>query len=114
MELVNLTNGTVLAQRIEVSNCFKKRLRGLIGRPVLKPGEAMILMPCKSVHTFFMSFPIDVIFLDKEAVVIKILEKMKPFRFSPVIPRAEISVELPAGCLAHTCTREGHCLQINI
>ena len=112
MQLVNLTNGTVLAHRIEVANSFKKRLRGLIGRSALKQGEAMVLLPCKSVHTCFMKFPIDVVFVNKEDVVIRVIESLKPFMFSPIIPHSHIVFELPAGRLAATGTMEGHRLQI--
>lgn len=114
MHLVNLTNGTVLADHIEVASNFKKRLKGLIGRLGLNQGEAFILLPCNSIHTCFMNFSIDVLFVDKEAVVLQSLENMRPFRFSPVISRSYMVVELPSGHIAATGTGTGHRLQLKV
>ena len=112
MQLVNSTNGVLLADNIELATSFKKRLKGLIGRPSLNHGEAFILLPCNSIHTFFMNFSIDVLFVDKDAVVLQALENMRPFRFSPIISRSYMVVELPAGCLAATDTGTGHRVEI--
>lgn len=112
MKLINLTNGSVLADKIEVASNFKKRLKGLIGRPGLNQGEALILLPCSSIHTCFMTFPIDVLFVDKDAVVLHALGNMKPFRLSPVISRSYMAIELPAGRIAATGTTAGHRLQL--
>lgn len=114
MQLVNVTNGTVLADHIEVASNFKKRLKGLIGRPGLNQGEAFILLPCNSIHTCFMSFPIDVLFVDKAAVVLQSLENMRPFKLSPIIHHSYMVVELPAGRIAATCTGTGHRLQLMV
>lgn len=112
MQLVNITNGSVLANSIELANTFKKRLKGLIGRHGLNCGEAVILYPCNSIHTFFMKFPIDVLFVDKEAVVLKTMENIKPFSLSPRITNSYMVVELPAGRLAATGTTAGNHLEI--
>lgn len=112
MQLVNSTNGALLADNIELATSFKKRLIGLIGRPGLKHGEAFILLPCNSIHTFIMNFSIDVLFVDKDAVVLKAMENMRPFRFSPIISRSYMVVELPAGSLAATGTGTGHRLEL--
>jgi len=112
MQLVNLINQTVLADKIELANSFSKRLNGLIGRSGLNKGEALILFPCNAVHTFFMKFPIDVIFLDQEAVILEVVENLKPYRFSPIIVKAKYVIELPAGHITTTGTVKGHRLQI--
>ncbi len=114
MKLVNLTNSLLLADKIEVAGNFRKRLKGLIGRRRLNQGEALILLPCNSIHTCFMNFPIDVLFVDKKAMVLQTLEDVKPFRFSSVVPKSYMVVELPAGCLAATGTRAGHRLQLKL
>lgn len=111
MRLVNSNNGQVLAHHIEVAANFKKRLKGLLGRSGFKHGEALILSPCNWIHTCFMNFPIDILFVDQEMVVLKVLENMKPFRFSPLIPRSHLVVELPAGRLAATGAGAGDHLQ---
>jgi len=111
MQLVNSSNGSVLASHVEVARSFIKRLKGLIGRPGLKHGEALILMPCNCVHTCFMNFPIDILFIDREMSVLHIMENIKPFRFSPVITRSYLVAEFPAGSLAGTGTSPGDSLQ---
>jgi hypothetical protein len=114
MQLLNLTSGAVLADQIEVASSFRQRLKGLIGRPCLNSGEALILLPCQSIHTCFMRFPIDVVFVDREGVVLRTLEMMKPYRFSPVIAHSHLVVELPGGRLADTGTMTGDHLQLLI
>ncbi|MDF9406921.1 DUF192 domain-containing protein [Pelotomaculum isophthalicicum JI] len=112
MQLVNLSNGTVLADRVWLADNFKKRLKGLIGNPGLKHGEALILSPCKSIHTCFMSFNIDVIFASKEMTILHTIENIGPFRFSPLITRSHMVIELPVGHLAATGSKAGHQLQL--
>ncbi|MCL6638094.1 MAG: DUF192 domain-containing protein [Firmicutes bacterium] len=114
MKLINLANGSVLADRVAVADSFAKRLKGLIGRRAINRGEALILYPCKSVHTCFLNFPIDVLFIDREALVLHILESMRPYRLSPVISLSYMVVELPAGCVAATGTEAGHRLKLTI
>ena len=112
MQLINKTNGTILADNVEIAGNFMKRLKGLMGRPGLNKGEALILYPCRSIHTFFMNFPIDALFIDRNAFVLKIIENMKPYKISPVIKKSYMVVELPAGCLSSTGTTAGHHLEI--
>lgn len=75
---------------------FWERSVGLLGRRRLPPGEGLLIERCNSVHTFFMRFAIDVVFLNRQNDVIKIEKKMKPFRLA-MAPRARSVVELPAG-----------------
>jgi len=114
VQLVNKANGSILANNVEIAADFVKRLRGLLGRPGLNEGEAMLLYPCSSIHTFFMNFPIDALFIDRNAIVLKTIENMKPNRISPVIKKSYMVVELPAGSLSSTGTTVGHHLKINL
>lgn len=108
MKLINITNGAVLAGVVQIADDFITRLKGLIGRTGLKSDEALIIQPCKSVHTCFMSFPIDVIFLNKELYILRTMENMQPYRFSPIVAGSCMVIELPAGSLAATLTGVGH------
>ncbi len=112
MKLINSTNGALLADNVEVAGNFKKRLKGLIGASALKHGEALILFPCNCVHTFFMKFPIDVLFVDRDATILHAFENMRPFRFSPLIRSSYMVVELPAGRLSSTGTAAGNHVQL--
>ena len=64
----------------EVAETFFERARGLIGRRGLEPGKGMLIMKCNCIHTFFMRFPIDATFLDREGRVIKVVRNVRPWR----------------------------------
>ena len=65
-KVTNVTRGTVLATRLEAAHTGEKRRKGLLGRDGLEAGEGLWIAPCESVHTFFMRFPIDLVYLDRE------------------------------------------------
>jgi uncharacterized protein len=107
LRLVNRRNGAVLAERVERATRVWERMRGLLGRRALPDGDALAIEPCTSIHTFFMAFAIDAAFLDGEGKVIRALSDLRPFRATRLHPSATQVVELPAGTLARTGTREG-------
>jgi uncharacterized membrane protein (UPF0127 family) len=72
------------------------RLRGLLGREGLDSGEGLLLRPASSIHTFFMRFPIDVVFLDRALVVLEIHDTIDPWRAASQ-RGAKAVLELPAG-----------------
>jgi uncharacterized membrane protein (UPF0127 family) len=98
---VNITRGVALATELEVATSLSARTRGLLGRRELPPGSGMLIDPCPSVHTWFMSISIDVIFLDRENRVVGLRRNMKPFRMAGAW-RAVKTVELPVGTIAAT------------
>ena len=104
--LVNRTRGAVLAVRVERAVRMRDRLRGLLGRSSLPEGNALAIEPCNSIHTFFMKFAVDAVFLDRRGRVVRALS-LRPWRATRVYPGAAQVVELPAGTLARTGTREG-------
>jgi uncharacterized membrane protein (UPF0127 family) len=77
----------------EEASGFLKRAVGLLGRSQLDPNSGMIIDPCKQVHTFFMRFPIDVIFLSKENEILGV-ESLKPWRISKIYLRAQCVLEI--------------------
>jgi uncharacterized membrane protein (UPF0127 family) len=107
MRLVNRTRGAILAERVERAERVLDRMRGLLGRAALGNGEALAIAPCGSIHTFFMRFEIDAVFLDRGGRVVRALAGLRPWRATRFHSRAEQVVELPAGTLARTGTREG-------
>ena len=74
----------ILGVRAEVADTFAKRTRGLIGRPPPGPGEGMLILKCNAIHTFFMRYPIDATFLDRENRVVKVVRGIRPWRPSPL------------------------------
>ena len=107
MRIVNVTRGTELAGNASMARSYWQRMVGLLGRASLKPGEALVLEPCSSVHTAFMRFPIDVLYVDRSARVVKACSDVRPFRFSAVFRGARSVIELPAGTLVSTQTGPG-------
>lgn len=89
----------VLAEQVEQAFSLMKRMKGLMGRPFLPVGAGLLLKPCPQIHTCFMRFAIDVLFLDKQGKVVHIIENMPPWRFSPIVARAAQTLELPSGVL---------------
>ena len=73
------------------------RAVGLLGRRGLAEGAGMWLHPCRGIHTLGMRFPIDVIFLDRRFVVVRVCPGLRPWRMVPFVWRARSVVELPAG-----------------
>ena len=113
MKIINQTKNTLLAEDVIMADRPLKRIRGLLGRKEFKKGEAIILKPCNSIHTFFMRFPIDVLFIDKENRVIKAVSHLEPFRLTPVYFNSAFTVELPSGTISSTLTCEGDSLLLS-
>lgn len=112
MKIVNLSNNAVLADKARVADTFWRRLVGLLNRNSLEKGEALILKPANSIHTFFMRFSIDILFLDKKNKVISLFSVFRPFRFTPVYFGAYLAIELPAGTFQITQTKLGDVIKI--
>lgn len=66
--------------RAKVARTFAQRAKGLIGAKDLPPGEGMLILACNAIHTFFMRFPIDATFLDKDDRVVKVVRNIRPWR----------------------------------
>jgi hypothetical protein len=108
----NASKNTVIAERVEMATSFFARLRGLLGRQSLSDGQGMLLRPTDSIHTFFMAFPIDVIFLDRADRVVRIITNMRPNRISPLVRHGRTVIELPSGALASSETAVGDQLRL--
>ena len=107
MRIINISKGTVLAAECMQADSFIKRFRGLMLKPCLPEGRGLLIKPCSSIHMFFMRFPIDVLFLDKNNMVVYTISNIKPWRISPLIRNAKSVVELPAGTLQKSRTEAG-------
>lgn len=67
--------------RAKVARSFAERARGLIGAEKPAPGEGLLILRCNAIHTFFMSYPIDAVFLDRGNRVVKEVRGIRPWRF---------------------------------
>jgi uncharacterized membrane protein (UPF0127 family) len=110
LQIRNLTKDTMLAGRAEVADTSRKRRTGLLKHSSLPAGEGLWIAPCEAVHTFFMKFPIDVVFLNKKRKVLGVRENVRPGRLA-ICLRAYSVLELPAGACARTSTAAGDQLE---
>jgi uncharacterized membrane protein (UPF0127 family) len=89
-------NGDVVCDRCVVADTPTSRLRGLLGRSELRPGEGLLLRPASAIHTCFMRFPIDAVFLDRDWRVLGVSGDVRPWRAASR-RGAKAVLELPAG-----------------
>jgi uncharacterized membrane protein (UPF0127 family) len=107
----NHTRSTVLAEAADMADTSEKRRTGLLKHERLNPGEGLWIVPCESVHTFFMKFPIDLVYLDKQKKVRKVRHRVPAWRLSACLSAHSI-LELPAGTLEQTGTQVGDQLEV--
>lgn len=106
VRVANETRGTDLANQAELADTWLRRLVGLLGRSGLPAGGGLIIEPCSSVHCVGMRFTIDVLFVDKDGIVLY-ARTLRPQRFSPMVRRARRAIELPEGTIGRTGTLPG-------
>jgi uncharacterized membrane protein (UPF0127 family) len=92
----NLTRGTVLCERAWEADRPLSRMRGLLGRRTLAPGEGLLLHHAPSIHTAAIRVPIDVVFVDREFRVVKVVERLRPWRIARA-SQARTALEIAAG-----------------
>ena len=98
--------GRVVCERCELATTPVRRAKGLLGRRNLPPGEGILLRPAGSIHTAFMQFPIDAVFLARDGRVLKVEHALPPWRMA-ARRGAHAVVELPAGEVARRGLRVG-------
>ena len=106
------SDGRVVCERCLIADGPVARMRGLLGRKELPSGEGILLKPSGSVHTFFMRFSIDVVFLDRELRVVAIAPDVPPWRMRGA-RGAKAVVELRAGEASHRGLTEGQTLVLS-
>src|SRR4029079_17671829 len=80
--LLHDRTGHVLAAAVELAATSATRRRGLLGRDRFDTSSALIIVPCSAIHTAFMRFPIDVLFVDRQGLVLKIVRHLRPWRIA--------------------------------
>jgi len=109
--LRNLRNQRVVATHLEQAFDSASRRKGLLGRTDLSDESALILAPCSGIHTCFMRFPIDVIFVTGNGTVVRVVRDLAPWRVG-ISPRGFAVVEVASGTVARTDTRPGDVLRL--
>ena len=97
MKCINVKTGKIIADNLEMKDTFLGRLIGLLGKKGLKKGQGIILKPCNQIHTCFMRFNIDVVFISKDLKVLKIIKNMGAWHFSPIVLKSIYTLEVAAG-----------------
>jgi uncharacterized membrane protein (UPF0127 family) len=111
---LNRTRHAYLARQLRVADTHWSRFCGLMGTDAgsFPAGQGLWIVPSRGVHTFAMRFPIDVIYLDSDNVVVHLEENLKPWRLAPVRLRATSVLELPGSTLRSTQTALGDEIEI--
>lgn len=100
-------NGVCVVESVEVAATFWSRMIGLIGKGPLEPGRALLITHCNSVHTFFMLFDLDLIFLDGEGRVVKVVRNVPPYRMVSGGIQAKSTLEVASGWLPSAVLQPG-------
>jgi uncharacterized protein len=111
MIVKNQTRGTVIGDKVAEASTAATRRKGLLGRDGLAEGEGLWIVPCESVHTFFMRFPIDLLYLGRDLKVKKVRHAVGAWRLSACLTAHSI-IELPAGTLKRSETRKGDIVSV--
>lgn len=109
--IVNKLTGTTISNQAKIADNFILRLRGLMFQKEIESGQALIFPKAPAIHTCFMRFPIDIVFLDKQNKVIKIFEAVRPWRMV-YCPHSALVIELPAQRAAQRSLKLGDSLEI--
>lgn len=108
----NTTRGDALAQRVMLADTWWTRLRGMMGRPEPAADEGMLLVPCRSVHMYWMKYPLDIAFLAPDGQIVATYHGLAPSRRSKRHGDADRALELKAGTLAAKRAEVGDHLEL--
>ncbi|MHB9155985.1 MAG: DUF192 domain-containing protein [Endomicrobiales bacterium] len=106
-----LVNGCPSDVEVAIAAAFLSRLLGLMGR---RTPQALFLSPCSGIHTFFMRFPIDAVFLDRAGRIVTVLPGLRPWRAALPALRARSVLELPAGAARRLSLKAGDILTFSV
>ncbi len=106
MSRILTTDGSVVVSRVVYAETLSARLRGLLGRASLAEDTGLLIRPCGSIHMWFMRFPIDAAFLDRDLRVLKIVHNLRPWQMALAPNQTYCVLETAAGALTHLSTGE--------
>lgn len=100
-------NTVIIVSKIYLARGFFKKLFGLLAFKPLKESEGLLIKDCRSIHTMWMKYSIDAVFIDKKGRATAVYEDLAPFRFSPYIKDACSVLELKAGSAGRASIKIG-------
>lgn len=107
IRLINITTDEVIAEEVHTAYRFWPRLKGLIGTADMPDKTALHIAPCRSIHTYFMNYSLDILYLSKQNEIVGIEENLQPGRMGKRFPGVHTVIELPAGRLQTISTVVG-------
>ncbi len=107
MKVYNSSKNNLIADNVKSAENFFTRSIGLISKKSLSDSEALIIKPCCSIHTFFMRFKIDVLFVNKQNQIVSLYENVKPWRILPIHLGSFYVVELAAESISNKNIEKG-------
>ena len=113
MMVLNLTRSSVVVQNLRVAQNLWERMRGLIGTEPLQIGEGFLIPHCQGIHTFGMTYRIDLIYLDREGKVVALFEELEPNQLGPIRFQTHSILELPVGAITRSGTHIGDLLNLD-
>ncbi len=115
VEVHNVTRESIIASNVRIATSFLERGRGLMFTSGLASDEGLLIDPCGSIHMFFMRFALDVLYVDRDNVVIRTQRGIKPWRVGPLHTRgAKYVIELPVGSIDRSGTEVGDQLRLDV
>jgi uncharacterized membrane protein (UPF0127 family) len=110
---VNLTRDKLIAGSVKQCNSFIDRFFGLMFTRSLAQDSGLALKPCNSIHMFWMNYPIDAIFLDKDGIVVGLARGIKPWQVSNIFRQAITCIEVNVGTIEKTQTEPGDRIELS-
>jgi uncharacterized protein len=107
----NATRGTLIGDSIASAQTSSERRTGLLKHDRLEAGHGLWIAPCEAVHTFFMKFSLDLVYIDRKHQVKAVVRNVRPWRFSMCLPAHSV-IELPVGTIDRTGTQKGDTLEL--
>lgn len=102
----------LLIEKLDIAESFWSRGKGLLGRKDLRMNEALWIKPCNNIHTFFMKFAIDCIFLDSKMEIKNLAKNVGPFRFVGPFWKSHSVIEMQSGFIESKKLKIGDCLYV--
>ena len=112
MRLYDVNQQRSIVDKLEVAEAMGARTRGLLGHEPLRFGQGMLIRPCRWIHTFGMSFPIDVLYVSKRWRIVAVSENLRPGRIDRPVPQAWFVIEMAAGAIRDANLKVGDLLEI--
>ena len=105
--------GKTIVEDLKIADTFYTRFKGLMGTKELKDGNGLLIKPCNGIHMFWMVYSLDIVFLDGNCKIVHLIERIKPWKMSPIVKDSKMVLELPAGTIEKFNIEIGNTIDIS-